>query len=734
MILFDDLKPFMQRSRGFALAISAALVSVALMYQHPRILAPVNHAIYDNLIRTRMSGDSANLSVIIDIDQKTVQKYAQYPLPRYAIADLIRRLNSYGVSAIGIDMDFSDPDISSPNRVRDGLRQHKNIPADFVNIPQKLRDYDKYLADVAADAGNVVFGIYSSPFQTDAPVTVPEGRGASYRTNFFSRNTKYAPRIHEIKSPRFPVASLSNAASVGIAYLRADIDGVVRRVPLLVRIGDVIYPSLALEVFRIHQGAERMTFNVGRGGVESIRVGNYMTPVGNFGRIRFPFAAREYRPEYISFADVMEGRVDAEKLRGKIAFVGSSAIVSTDKVATPFEEFHPTLSLHMATIDAMVLQNGIRVPQIMRTIRPIAVVMLIFLLGFLQQKLSLGAYSVATFGIGGALVFASWIFIRGGYFISPTYFLFALIYMLAGHLIIVAVKSRWERNMLYRTFSRYISPSIVKKLSKFSPESLDGEEKEVSIMFSDIHRFSRISENMLPKDVVRLLNNYFSFMATRIEKNDGVLDKLVGDGILSFWNAPVKLSEHQRHAVRTALEIQNSMGVLNEGIQKEFGIDISIGISIHCSAVFIGSIGSHQRSDYTIIGDGVNLASRLEGLCKVYGVGVIVSEYIRSSASGDEFIFRYIDNVRVHGRNASIKIYEPLLASDAEKILPELKKWGRFIDLYNSGAFSAALEILKDIMAGNPSSRLYALYMHRVLELIKNPPQTWSGIWYFDNK
>jgi len=304
--------------------------------------------------------------------------------------------------------------------------------------------------------------------------------------------------------------------------------------------------------------------------------------------------------------------------------------------------------------------------------------------------------------------------------------------MLFGHLVIVLVKSRSERNLLYRTFSRYISPSIVNKLSKFPLESLEGEEQEVSVMFSDIRRFSNISENMLPKDVVKLLNIYFAFMTKRIEKSSGVLDKFVGDGILSFWNAPVKLNDHQKVAVRTALEIQKDITLLNNEIHSEFGINIKIGLSIHCSAVFIGNIGSNEKMDYTIIGDGVNMASRLESLCKEYGIDVIVSEYIRSAASGDEFVFRYIDNVRVRGRNASMKVYEPMLLEDAEKISKELKKWGRFIDHYNSKEFEKAEVIIDELITMKPDSKLYALYERRVKELIQSPPRTWSGIWYFD--
>jgi adenylate cyclase len=728
------LKSIVEYVKEFLFPLSAILITLGLLYHHPRTLSPINRLTYDTLLPIRAPKYSSMVPVIIDIDQPTIERFGQHPLPRYIIADMVTRLNQADVVAIGINIDFSQPDLSSPERIRETLRLARNIRIGFTNLPGPLSDYDAYLARVTARAGNVVQSIYSSAVATGDAVQIPQNKTARYRVNFLGEPIDYRARIREIRSPLFPISSLANAASVGVADIRASRDGIVRHMPLLVKIDGEIYPSLALETFRIFLGIDEMILNVGRTGVESISMGDYLIPVGNSGRIRFPFPPHERSYDFLSAADILDGRIPAETLRGRIAFIGSSNIMQSDTVATPFEGHYPVLSLHAATIDAMISQSGIRVPQAMHWARPLGVILLILIFAFLQKKLPSAIYGIMTGGAFLGLILMSYLFMHGGLFVAPTYFLFAVTYMFLGHLVIISIQSRSERNLLYRTFSRYISPSIVKKLSRLPVDSLEGEEQEVSIMFSDIHRFSSISENMLPKDVVRMLNIYFAFMTKRIEKSSGVLDKFVGDGILSFWNAPIKLQGHQRIAVRTALEIQKEIGSLNKEIHSDFGINIKVGLSIHCSAVFIGNVGSTEKMDYTIIGDGVNMASRLESLCKEYGVGIIVSEYIRSAASGKEFVFRYLDNVRVRGRNASMKIYEPMYLGDAEEMSVELKKWGRFIDLYNSKDFEKAIRLINELLYMKPDSVLYKLYKKRVKRLIENPPKTWSGVWYFDDK
>ncbi|GHU02847.1 adenylate/guanylate cyclase domain-containing protein [Alphaproteobacteria bacterium] len=713
---------------------SAAAVALALLYS-PRLLAPANRAAYDRLLASRPAKDLSKLPVIVDIDADTVRKYGQYPLPRYVVADLTERLGAMGAAAIGLDIDLTNPDLSSPAQVEKTLLAAKNLRAHFSGIPEEFQDYDAYLAAAVARTPNVVLGAYPAALQTEAEPSQPEGKEAKYTVNPGNREVDFVARISRLRRPSLPLAPLAEAASVGAVSFRADFDGIVRRVPLLVKIDGKIYPSMALEAFRLYAKAPALALDIGEGGVESVNIGPYLIPVGNSGDIRFPFPPSEQSYDIVSAGDIMAGSVPEDMVRGRIAFVGSSALARTDTVATPSEGYYPTLSLHAATVDAITSQNGISVPRAMGWLRPLGVFGLIALLAFWQSRLRLAWYGVATAAAIALVMLLSYVCIQYGYFVSPVHYLAVIIYMLAGALVLAAIRNRYEKHLLYNAFSRYVSPSVVKKLTRLSLESLEGEEQEVSIMFTDIRRFTSISENMLPQDVVRLLNSYFSFMVERIRKHDGTLDKFIGDGTLSFWNAPARVPDHQKIAVRTALEMQNDINLLNRDIAREFGITIQIGIAIHCQAVFVGNIGSSQRMNYTIIGDGVNLTARLEPLCKVYGAGIIVSEHVRSAASGgDEFEFRFLDNITVYGRNSTIKIYEPMTRAYAQSIANELQKWQRFIVLYSAMEFAQAAEVIAELLAANPASTLYALYEKRVKELLSASPAAWTGIWHFGNK
>jgi adenylate cyclase len=239
---------------------------------------------------------------------------------------------------------------------------------------------------------------------------------------------------------------------------------------------------------------------------------------------------------------------------------------------------------------------------------------------------------------------------------------------------------------------------------------------------------------MKPNDIVELLNRYFTFASNIVKKYNGTIDKFMGDGMLAFWNAPVPMENHQELALKAALDMQKEIAVFNKDLKNIFDLELEIGISIHVAATFVGNIGSEHLVNYTIIGDSVNLTSRLETMCKVYGVGIVISEYIKN-ATKEDIYFRYLDNIKVYGKNEPIKIYMPMYRQDAEAIAEELSKYDSAMDMYRSMKFEDALKEFNELLAMRPNSILYKLYISRVEYFIANPPNNdWDGTFAFDSK
>jgi adenylate cyclase len=271
----------------------------------------------------------------------------------------------------------------------------------------------------------------------------------------------------------------------------------------------------------------------------------------------------------------------------------------------------------------------------------------------------------------------------------------------------------------------------VRRISNLSGRLFSGEERTLSIMFADIRGFSTISEKLSPQKIVQLLNRYFTTMTAIIKKRSGTVDKFIGDSVMSFWNAPTHVHAHQKVAVQAALDMQESLVRLNDEIRPEFGVDIDMGISVHCGATYVGNIGSKGTINYTIIGDSVNIASRLERLCKRYGVGILVSDDVRQ-ACGSEFVFRYIDATNLRGKKNPVRVYSPMRKKDAAAVKDELAAWDSAMSFYTKGDFTAALEIFDRLLSERPDSVLYQTFSARAGKLIVDPPLDWSGVWASD--
>jgi adenylate cyclase len=337
--------------------------------------------------------------------------------------------------------------------------------------------------------------------------------------------------------------------------------------------------------------------------------------------------------------------------------VGTSASGLLDIRATPLDRTYPGVEVQAAALDTILAQNAISIP--LRNDSLLSY--LSILCAGLAATLAFGfAGPLIYLPIAGVLVGASvmlsrYFFREEGLFVSPLYTVMTTVLLGAFLLLLRFWQEAQQKNMLRTTFSHYVSPEVVKRITKERGDLLAGEEQELSILFTDIRGFTSISEKLSPQQIVNLLSRYFTPMTAIVREREGTLDKFIGDALMAFWNAPLDVSAHAVRAVDAVLFMQEKLLVLNEEIRAEFGVDIRMGVGIHTGPAYVGNMGSSDLVNYTLIGDNVNLASRLEGLCPQYGVPVVVSGETMA-ACGDTFAFQYLDTIRVKGKMQPVQV------------------------------------------------------------------------------
>jgi adenylate cyclase len=703
----------------------------AIYLAQPNLVSRLDLRIYDHLLPLRASPRPSGVPVVIDIDEASLAAYGQWPWPRYRVADLLDSLASYGLAAVGIDVLFPEPDRSSPDRMREELLRDRDFDVGFSGIPEDFRDYDRLLARAIGRAP-VVLGAYvdyggtgqeGPPPPSSVQVVERLGPGAIPATDLL-------PDARGILSS-LPI--LLDEAPTGVVNAVPDLDGLVRQIPLVVRAGDRIFPSLALRSLMLAAGLDRLTLVSGQGGLLAVDLGGLSVPVSPQGLMLVPFAGPGGTYPYYSASDVLERKIPREELQGRIAFVGTSAMGLSDIHPVPPDPSFPGVEMHAAVVDAILAGNHIVGPSWTPALQMAAILLA-------------GLLSTAAFGLarprlylpaGAALVAgpfaASRALFASGLFVSPLYA--AMTSFLAGAFLVLARFQREERQKLAirAAFSRYVAPEVVKRITGDRESLLEGQERELSIMFSDIRGFTSISESLRPREVVAMLNGYFTPMTALVKASRGTLDKFIGDALLAYWNAPVDVPGHGLEAVGTALAMQEGLPDLNRRLKATLGLEIRIGIGVHTGLAFVGDMGSSDLLNYTVIGDNVNLASRLEGLSGHYGVGIVASGETRRLC-GDSFRFRFLDTIRVKGKSQPVSVFEPMRLGEASSRRDELLAWDESCALYRSGDFRKAAALLAALHGAHPDARLYAIYLERTRRLLDCPPDGWDGVWTATDK
>jgi adenylate cyclase len=537
----------------------------------------------------------------------------------------------------------------------------------------------------------------------------------------------------------------ANAANAGHFNPLVDPDGVSRRVPMLAEYQGAYYEALSLAIIRVLAGYPKVEpgFPPDRfvsrnySGLEWLKVGPVTIPVDESVSALIPYRGKRGSFKYISFADIYSDKVPKDELKGKIALIGTSAPGLLDLRSTPVGSVFPGVEIHANMITAMLDNNFKQKPPymlgaevVLLLIGGIALAMLVPLLSPLKATLvSLLAMLLIT-GLNVML------WARGGMVLPlassllMTAALFAL-NMSWGYF----VESRSKRQFT-ELFGQYVPPELVDKMAE-DPEkySMEGKSEELTVLFSDIVGFTSISESLEPRELSQFINDYLTAMSLVIRNNRGTLDKYIGDAIMAFWGAPVEDPEHARQGVITAMAMQTELDKVRAQMLARGWPDIRIGVGVNTGQMRVGDMGSKLRKAYTVMGDAVNLGSRLEGLTRIYGVGIIVGPYTKQLVK--DMVFRELDRVKVKGKDEPVDIFEPIGIEGQvdKKVLDEIKLWHKALRAYRGQKWDEAEMDLFNVQRMSPECKLYQLYFERIKQCRIDPPgPDWDGVTAFKTK
>ncbi|GAB1234250.1 CHASE2 domain-containing protein [Ferrigenium sp. UT5] len=706
--------------------------------------------LYDYRMLLSLPHSTDDRIVILDIDEKSLKQEGRWPWGRDKLAALMDDLfDHYGVATVGFDVVFAEPDTSSGlNVLQDlGRKQLKDV-AQFHAVLDQLQptlEYDALFAGKLKQR-NVVLGYYFSNSEAGAPPS----RSGALPPPVFAPNTFRGRAIDFVQWDSYGAnlpALQAGAASAGHFNPLVDFDGIVRRIPMVVQHEGAYYEALSLAVARSVLGWPKLVpgfasgQNEGYGGLEWLTLeseqGNLTIPVDGQASTLVPYRGLRGAFKYIPVTDVLQHKVALPELQNKIVLVGTSAPGLMDMRSTPVGEIYPGVEVHANMISGILSQNLKQSPPYLVG----ANVVLLLLLG-----LSLSLLLPLLTPVRGMLVALG--ALTADVAFNRALWDYADIAMpLAGGLLLIVVlfglnmsfgyfvESR-AKKQITGLFGQYVPGELVDEMAKH-PESvsMEGDSREMSILFSDVRGFTTISEGLDPKELSLLMNEFLTPLSRIVYEQRGTIDKYMGDCIMAFWGAPLADPEHAQHAILAGLKMQRTLAELQPHFKARGWPEIRVGVGVNTGRVSVGNMGSEVRIAYTVMGDAVNLASRLEGITKEYGSQILVGETTRQAAPG--FVYREVDRVRVKGKEKPVAIFEPLglTGEVGQAMLDEIKLFHQALRAYRKQEWDKAELDLLSLHNMAPNSKLYQVYAERVAYYRSNPPgENWDGVFIFKTK
>jgi len=718
------------------------LLCLALLIKlnEPRALENLRLTVFDTFQRL-FPREYQEVGVrIVDIDDETLRRVGQWPWSRLRVAELIDRLHDYGAAAIGFDMVFAEQDRLSPERIEHDLAGLIE-PSALETLAAAVPESDAVLAESLARATTVTGFVLVGTPTPNTPVHHWGVGHAGDDPRLFLR--AFGGAITNL--PELETAANGNGSFNAIP----DDDGTIRRVFLMFRLGDDILPALSMELLRVVQGASTYLIrSSGASGSESfgastginaVKVGALEIPTDAEGAIWLHYTGPR-KERYVPAWQILDGSVDPAKLRGHIVLLGTSAAGLKDQRASPLDPAGPGVEIHAQALEQILLGVQLVRPDWAVGAEFVFILLLGGILVYLMPRLSpgicLGAGVLSVLiAFGGSLT----AYLEAGLLFDPLMPAVAVLLIYVAGSFSGYIRTEAERSRVRSAFSHYLAPEMVETLARSSDRlQLGGEQRELTLMFTDIRQFSRISQRFTPTELTKILNRFFTPMTEIIQERKGTIDKYIGDCIMAFWNAPLDDAQHAEHACRSGLRMLEATRVLDGELRAQFAgtegpqIDFRIGIGLNSGPCLVGNMGSSRRFNYTALGHAVNLAQRIETQCKSYKIELIVSE--TTAALCSSFALLPLDRVLLAGSETPTLLFS--LAGDEKLAASEgFARWKalheEMIRAYLARDFDGAGELARQAkaLADARHQTLYEIYQARFLAFEANPPDPdWDGV------
>jgi adenylate cyclase len=721
------------------LALLAAFL--ALRVVNPPAVGQLRNLTFDTFQRWKPRIETKFPVRVVDIDEKSLEEIGQWPWPRDVLADLITRLGEAGAVTVAFDALFAEPDRLSPDRIA------QSLPGldDATRAALAAQPSNEQLMANAMLRVRVVLG------EVGGPALRPDA-------------SKRSSRIAVVGTGRNPIGVLTGypavitnrpeidavAAGRGLFAFEAERDGVVRRVPAALAVGSVMMPSLSVETLRVATNTPTILLRNDAAGIESVTIAGIVLPTDRRAHMWLHFTPH-LPARYLSAADVLAKRVPADAVRGRLVIIGASAAGLFDRRATPLEAAMPGAEIHAQALENMLGGSLLTRPH--NVAGPELLIVLVTGLGIILAVPRLGSLRVLLLGLSvlGALWGGAWyLFASHRLLIDPSFATVSSLVVFAALAFTNYAREEKQRSQIRNAFARYVSPSLVEQIVR-QPDrlKLGGETRELTVLFSDVRGFTGLAEQFRndPQGLTAFMNRLLTPLTTAILDQRGTVDKYMGDAVLAFWNAPLDDAGHAGHACLSALEMLARVDQLNAGRRTEAeasGIPfkpVVIGIGINTGTCTVGNMGSDLRFDYSVLGDSVNVASRLEDLTKAYGVSALAGCETARQAAGVVAMLP-IDVVRVKGKSEPEEMYVILGARtlvDDPGFQSLSAAWGALRASYRAQDWTACGAHVAACRQADTASRLAGPLAHYESRLQRIAdgfvlPADWDGVWTLEDK
>ena len=723
-------------------SVGLLLLAILLLIRvwDPRPLEELRLRSFDFFQTTSPRDSAVRPVVIVDIDESSLSAFGQWPWPRTILADLLTRLYEWQAAAIAFDVIFPEPDRSSLN---EAVKHFRDLDDDTRGRLLHLPSNDEVFAQ-AIGRGNVVLGqaginafhprSLEKPPETAVATVGPDPSPYLIAFPYILRNL---PKLEQA------------AVGHGLISIRTERDGMVRRVPIVMQAEDKIVPALTLDLLRVATGSSTIMIRTDESGIQSVAVPGLELPTDRNGRIWVYFGPHD-KARFVSAKDVVEGNVAPERFAGKLVLVGTSAIGLLDVKTTPVLSAMPGVEVHAQLLEAALTNSLLVAPSYAIVVEMIGALIGGVVLALLAPAASVLMLFASAALAAGAFVAASWIlFSRYQMLFDATFPLIATLSVYMSMVLMGYFREQLDRRRIRSAFAQYLSPTLVEQLAN-SPQRLvlGGEERVITVLFSDVRGFTTIAETYKdnPHGLTTLMNRFLTPLTNAIMARNGTIDKYMGDAVMAFWNAPLDDPAHESDACHAALDMLERVDALNQEREREAStsgtrfVPIKIGIGINTGRCTVGNMGSDLRFQYTVMGDSVNLASRLEGQTKAYGLPILIGSRT-AAAVAEQFALLEIDSIRVKGKTEAEVIYAIVGRADVAAS-PEFRSlqdhWAMLRVCYHKQDWTGALKMID--LCHCECERLglvglidaYADRMRRLEQ--RSPTPEWDGVFTAETK